>query len=56
MGVCVCVCVRALKIVSRDKLLRFKNSLIIITSIITSIIIAGVVIIIAESSQCTHCW
>ena len=30
--VCVCVCVRAyvLRIVSRDKILRFKNTLIII--------------------------
>ena len=27
--VCVCVCVFALRIVSRDKILRFKNTLII---------------------------
>ena len=38
VGACVCVCVcvcartraRALRIVSRDKILRFKNTLIII--------------------------
>ena len=29
-GACVCVQVYALKIVSRDKILRFKNTLIII--------------------------
>ena len=28
--VCVCVCARALRIVFRDKILRFKNTLIII--------------------------
>ena len=28
--VCVCVCVCALRIVSRDKILRFKNTLILL--------------------------
>ena len=40
------MCARALKIVSRDKILRFKNTFIIITTIITNIIIAVVFIII----------
>ena len=43
LSVCLCVCVYALRIVSWDKILRFKNTFIIIINIINQLVSESVI-------------